>query len=93
MAISLFFGLPGCGKITWLTKLALDAVRKGKYQYVYTNVHLNIPGVTIIDNECIGQFELENCLLLIDEATLFADSRDFKNFPKGRLEYFLEHRH
>lgn len=93
MAISLYFGLPGCGKTTWLTKLALDAVRKGQYQYVYTNVHLNVPGVTIIDNECIGTYELENCLLLIDEATLFADSRDFKNFSKGRLEYFLEHRH
>lgn len=93
MAISLYFGLPGCGKTTWLTKLALDAVRKGKYQFVYTNVHLNVPGVTIIDNECIGTYELENCLLLIDEATLFADSRDFKNFSKGRLEYFLEHRH
>lgn len=93
MAISLYFGLPGCGKTTWLTKLALDAVRKGKYQYVYTNVHLNIPGVTVIDNDCIGQYELENCLLLIDEATLFADSRDYKNFSKGRLEYFLEHRH
>lgn len=93
MSISLYFGLPGCGKTTWLTKLALDGLKSGKYEYVYTNVHLNIPGVTIIDNECIGQFELENCLLLIDEATLFADSRDFKNFSKGRLEYFLEHRH
>lgn len=93
MAISLYFGLPGCGKTTWLTKLALDAVRKGKYKNIYTNVHLNIPGVTIIDNDCIGQYELEHCLLLIDEATLFADSRDFKNFSKGRLEYFLEHRH
>lgn len=93
MAISLYFGLPGCGKTTWLTKLALDAVRKGKYDNVYTNVRLNVPGITIIDNDVIGQYELENCLLLIDEATLFADSRDFKNFSKGRLEYFLEHRH
>lgn len=93
MSISLYFGLPGCGKTTWLTKLALKGVRDPRYTYVYTNVHLNVPGVTYITNECIGQFELENCLLLIDEATLFADSRDFKNFSKGRLEYFLEHRH
>lgn len=93
MSISLYFGLPGCGKTTWLTKLALDAVRKGKYCHVYANVHLKVPGVTYIDNECIGQFELENCLLLIDEATLFADSRAYKEFSKGRLEYFLEHRH
>lgn len=93
MAISLYFGLPGCGKTTWLTKLAFDAVRSGKYQNVYTNVHLNIPGVTIIDNACIGQYELKNCLLLIDEATLFADNRAYKEFSKGRMEYFLEHRH
>lgn len=93
MAISLYFGLPGCGKTTWLTKLALDAVRRGQYQNVYTNVHLNIPGVTYIDNDVIGRFELKNCLLLIDEATLFADNRAYKEFSKGRMEYFLEHRH
>lgn len=93
MAVSLYFGLPGCGKTTLLAKLAFDAVRKGKYENVYTNVQLNIPGVTLIDNECIGLYELANCLLLIDEATLFADSRAFKSFDKGKLEYFLEHRH
>lgn len=93
MAVSLFFGLPGCGKTTILSKLAFDAVAQGKYQNVYSNVELNIVGVTYIDNEVIGKFELKNCLLLIDEATLFADSRDFKNFGKGRLEYFLKHRH
>lgn len=93
MAISLYFGLPGCGKTTWLTKLALDAVKNGRYRNVYTNVHLNIPGVTYIDNDCIGRYELRDCLLLIDEATLFADSRAYKEFSKGRMEYFLEHRH
>lgn len=93
MAISLYFGLPGCGKTTWLTKLALDAVRKGTYQNVYSNVGLNIPGVTFIDNSCIGTYELENCLLLIDEATLFADNRAHKEFTKAQTAYFLLHRH
>lgn len=93
MAVSLYFGLPGCGKTTFLSYLALKAVRSNKYLHVYSNVSLNIPGICVIDNSCIGQYELRDCLLLIDEATLFADSRDFKNFSKSRLEYFLEHRH
>lgn len=93
MAISLFFGLPGCGKTTLLAKFALDAVRSGKYQNVYSNVPLTIPGVTIIDNECIGKYELAHCLLLIDEATIFADSRAHKEFTKSQIAYFLLHRH
>lgn len=93
MAISLFFGLPGCGKTTLLTKFALDAVRKGKYLNVYSNVPLAVPGVTIIDNECIGKYELAHCLLLIDEATIFADSRAHKEFTKAQIAYFLLHRH
>lgn len=93
MAISLYFGLPGCGKTTMLAKLAADAIRKGKYEHVYTNVYLNLPGVTVIDNDCIGKYSLFNSLLLIDEATLFADSRAYKSFDKGKLEFFLLHRH
>ena len=93
MAVSLYFGLPGCGKTTFLAYLALKAVHSNRYLHVYSNVSLNIPGICIIDNDCIGKYELRDCLLLIDEATLFADSRDFKNFSKSRLEYFLEHRH
>lgn len=93
MAISLYFGLPGCGKTTMLCKLADDARKSGKYDHIYTNVQVNLPGVTFIDNECIGKYELSNCLLLIDEATLFADSRAYKSFDKGKLEYFLLHRH
>lgn len=93
MAVTLYFGLPGAGKTTMMCHLMLKATRKRKYQYVYCNVRNSIPGVTYIDNECIGQYDLHDALICIDEATLFADSRDFKNFGKDRLTYFLEHRH
>lgn len=93
MSVSIYFGLPGCGKTTFMAYFAHNAVRKGKYPNVYTNVHMTIPGVTYIDNDCIGKHQLQNALILIDEATLFADSRAYKEFGKDKLQYFLMHRH
>lgn len=93
MAVSLYFGLPGCGKTTTLASIAYSAIKHSKYKYVYSNVQLSIPGVTVIDNDIIGYKSLRDCLLLIDEATLFADNRDYKAFSKERIQYFLEHRH
>lgn len=89
--VCVFFGLPGCGKTTLFAKLACSGLRK--YENVYGNVHMTIPGYTYIDNSCIGRYQLENGLLLIDEATLYADSRDFKNFKGDSLTFWMEHRH
>lgn len=94
--ISLFFGLPGAGKTTILCSLALKYSKSFKgnpYKNVYTNVRMSVPGVTYIDNECIGRYDLSDSLLLIDEASLFADSRDYRNFDKEKLSFFLLHRH
>ena len=91
--VQLFFGLPGCGKTTLLTALAMKAVNGKKYRNVYSNVPLKIFGVTYINNDCIGKYGLEDALILIDEATLYADSRDYKSFGKDQITYFLEHRH
>lgn len=93
MAVELYFGLPGCGKTTMLAAKAEKAIVTGSYKNVYSNVRLSIPGVIYIDNYCIGKYDLSDCLLLIDEATLFADSRAHREFDKGKLMYFLEHRH
>lgn len=95
--VCMFFGLPGAGKTTCLASIALrESRRKGilkRYENIYSNVRLSISGVTYIDNDCIGKYDLSNCLLLIDEATLFADNRNYKNFDIGKITYFLEHRH
>lgn len=91
--ISMFFGVPGVGKTTLLAAMALKY--RGKYKNIYSNVHLKIDGVTFIDDDCIGKYELRDCLILIDEASIFADNRDYKSFNKNgtRLEFFLMHRH
>lgn len=93
MSVSLYFGLPGAGKTTLMAHKALQGVKDKRYKNVYGNVKMQIDGYTYIDNDCIGKYDLSDCLILIDEATLFADSRAYKSFDKGKLEYFLEHRH
>lgn len=94
MSVSIFFGLPGAGKTTLLTYFAIKFVKEATYENVYHNViELKVPGATYVKDEYIGKYEIGNGVLLIDEATLFADSRDWKNFSGKRLEYFLKHRH
>lgn len=93
MAISRYFGLPGCGKTTLLTKIALDAVRSGKYKYVFTNVHITVPGVTYIDFEWLGNYDIRDACVLIDEAMVHCGDRDYANFGKEKIWYFVEHRH
>lgn len=93
MAITLKFGLPGCGKTTLMCYDALRGIRSKRYEHIYCNVPISVPGVTHIDNSCIGKYNLHDGLILIDEATIFADSREFKSFGKEKVEYFLLHRH
>ena len=93
--VCLFFGLPGAGKTTVLTSIALKfAQPNSKYKHVYHNVRsLHVPMSTYIDNECIGKYDLSDSLILIDEAQLFADNRDYKSFSADLKEFFFGHRH
>ncbi len=93
MAVSRYFGLPGAGKTTVLAYLAYNGLRSGKYRDVYSNVHLNIPGVTYIDFSVLGTYHLENALILIDEAMVECGDRDYKSFSKALLKLFVMHRH
>lgn len=97
MAIKLYFGLPGSGKTTTAVHLCYcfsqQVNKKSPYKNVYTNFDVKCPGITVIDNDCIGQFLLRDCALIIDEALLFANSRDYKNFTKSLLKFMTQHRH
>lgn len=91
--VCLYFGLPGSGKTTLLSKYALKAVKGRTYKNVYCNIDLNIPGVKRIVNSDVGMYNLSNSLILIDEATLFAFSRNYKNIEFSLVRFMVEHRH
>lgn len=93
MAVSRYFGLPGCGKTTTFTWLALDGVSSMNYDHVYGNVHLTVPGYTYIPFDVLGTYRLDHCLILIDEAMVECGDRDHQNFSKEKLQYFVMHRH
>lgn len=91
-----YFGLPGSGKTTFLTMIAqkeLKKIKKNKSNYdkVLTNFYCD--GCYKIDYKDLGHYSIEHSLILLDEITLDADSRDFKQFDKFHKSFFLLHRH
>lgn len=96
--LSLFFGLPGCGKTSHITKTCVQEVQKmvvglSPYKHIYTNVRgIRVPGVEYVPFSMFGKYELSDCLYLVDEATINADSRDYKSFPMEKIQYLCEHR-
>lgn len=94
--VSMYFGLPGCGKTTMYAKLAYDAAfkRHTPYDHIYGNIALTgIPNYIQINVNDLGTHMLEKCLILIDEGTVQFDNRDYKNFSKNFVEFFMTHRH
>lgn len=90
--ISGYFGVPGCGKTTLLAKIASKELKKKRYEHIYT-INCEISGTEHITYEDLEKYKPLNSLILIDEITMSADNRDFKNFSKGARDFFILHRH
>lgn len=94
--ITCYFGVPGCGKSTFLAKFAKKELRRirhgrSKYERVYSNFFLE--GCYKIDYKNLGDYRIENSLILLDELAMDADNRNFKNFGEGFRDFFILHRH
>lgn len=94
--ITCYFGVPGVGKTSLLTKFArkeLRRIKKGRspYENVYTNFYCK--GCQKIEYSDLANFKVENGLILLDEITLDADNRDFKTFSDSHRDFFILHRH
>lgn len=91
--VSLFFGLPGSGKTTIMVSRIIKFHKNYPKANIYCNVPLTLDYVTFVKNSDIGMFHLHDGCIFIDEASLFADSRDYKSFDRQKVQFFLLHRH
>lgn len=62
-----------------------------EYETIYTNFPCS--GAYQLDFDSLGYVHYHDCLMLIDEVQLFADSRNFKTFGDNLKWFFSMHRH
>lgn len=89
--IELYFGKPGSGKTTMMVALMQRDLKKGRK--VYCNTHTTLSGVIFVENAWIGVYDISDGILYIDEAAVFANSRNSKNFPHHLMKFINYHRH
>jgi len=87
--LKLVMGKPGSGKSTYMALLVRDAIKKGRP--IYSNAH--VLGALKVDHSDLGKYLFLNCDIIIDEAQLHYDSRDFKNFSEFNKFFFSHYRH
>ena len=73
-----YFGLPGCGKSTFLAKMAQQYIRHGYRVFVLDTSPVS--GCELISWSDIGKYDMSGSVILLDEISLFADNRDYKSF-------------
>lgn len=90
------FGTPGSGKSTYLCMIAqreLKKIKKGKSKYKHVLTNFPVTGCEQISIDDLGLYDISYSLILFDEITLDADSRNFKSFPTRTKNFFILHRH
>lgn len=89
--IQIFFGLIGSGKTTLAASIARKALKRGLR--VFSNMPIH--GTLKFDLDDLGHFDMSGSIILIDEAGIDFDNREFKkNFSdKNRLYFFKLIRH
>lgn len=90
-------GLPRSGKTTALTMIAQRSL-KGKstagipsHDKVFTTFYCK--GCYKLDFDDLKKYDFSDCLILIDEISLFADNRDYRSFDKDMIYFFKLHGH
>lgn len=86
-----YFGLPGCGKSTFLAKFAQRYIRNGYRVFVHEDSPVD--GCYLFKWEDLGRYDMSNSVILIDEISLKADNRDYAKLSHAIKQFFILHRH
>ena len=88
---TIYFGIPGSGKSTVAALLAKKELKRRKKR-VLSN--FAIKGTYVLEKDDIGKYDMSNSLLIIDEAGVDFDNRNWKsNFNSDQVYFFKHHRH
>ena len=88
--ISVYFGVPGSGKTTFAAWLVKRDLRHGGK--VWSNVPIT-GAYKLEPKEDIGKNMICDGRVIIDEAGIEYNNRDFKEFSKNSLYFYKYHRH
>lgn len=88
--LRIYFGVPGSGKTTLC---AFFTKRYSKFWPVFSNVP--IQGAYKYDIKDIGHYDISNCVLLLDEASIDYNNRNWKhgNMDQAAIKWWKLHRH
>lgn len=88
--LNIYFGLPGAGKSTYAAFLAYHDMKKGRA--VYSN--FPIIGAFALDaTNDLGKVNVSNGRVIIDEAGVEFNSRNYKNMSQDIIHFMKYHRH
>lgn len=86
----MLFGAKGSGKNTFLTKQAIKYNKLGYTVYSDSEIFNTYK----LDTDWIGKYDFpRNSVLLIQEAGITWDNRNFKTFPQQVRDFFKLQRH
>lgn len=89
LVVSVYFGAPGSGKTSLAALMASESLKKGIP--VYSNVPIR--GCYAVSASDLGVYDMSGGHLIVDEAGIEFNNRDFKSFPRAAHEFFKLHRH
>lgn len=87
--VRIYFGVPGSGKTTYAAKIVKKNLKKG----IKTFCNVNILGSIKIDSRDIGRIDISDGDLIIDEASIEYNNRNYKALPQEQIQWFKLSRH